>query len=106
MSRLPVRIRQHLAIVAFIIGSLSLVYVIVPGNDARYLWSMSTAYTSLLLFGITLLIGPLNILLRKHNPVSSDIRRDFGIWCAIIGPANLSAFARLDCRVWPSLAWS
>lgn len=46
---------------------------------------MSTAYTSLLLFGITLAIGPFNILLKKNNPVSSDLRRDFGIWCALVG---------------------
>lgn len=46
--------------------------------------SISTAYTSLLFFAATLSIGPVYIFLYKRNPVSIYLRRDLGIWSAII----------------------
>ncbi|HRI80770.1 MAG TPA: ferric reductase-like transmembrane domain-containing protein [Cyclobacteriaceae bacterium] len=46
---------------------------------------MATGYTSIILLGITLIIGPLNVIKRNHNPVSTDLRRDIGIWCGVIG---------------------
>lgn len=46
-------------------------------------FSFATGYVALGLLTFTLLIGPANLLLRKRNPVSSDLRRDVGIWAAI-----------------------
>ncbi|HQS22879.1 MAG: hypothetical protein B7Y11_01605 [Sphingobacteriia bacterium 24-36-13] len=51
---------------------------------------MSTAYVSLLLLGLTLVTGPVNLLLRRRNPVSTDLRRDIGIWGGIIGLAHVA----------------
>lgn len=59
-------------------------YYAVESPDAKYKWSMSTAYVSLLLLGCTLLTGPLNVLRRQRNPVSTDLRRDIGIWSGIV----------------------
>jgi sulfoxide reductase heme-binding subunit YedZ len=39
----------------------------------------------LVLLAITLLIGPWNILRKNRNPVSTDLRRDIGIWAGILG---------------------
>lgn len=61
------------------------IYALVPGDDKKYLWSMATAYTSIILLGVTLILGPLNVLKNKNNPVSSDLRRDIGIWCGLTG---------------------
>lgn len=61
------------------------IYALVPGDDKKYLWSMATAYTSIILLGVTLILGPLNVLKNKNNPVSSDLRRDIGIWCGLMG---------------------
>jgi sulfoxide reductase heme-binding subunit YedZ len=44
---------------------------------------VATGYVALGLLGLTLLIGPANLLLRKRNPVSSYLRRDVGAWTAI-----------------------
>lgn len=33
----------------------------------------------------TLAIGPLNLLRRRPNPTSTDLRRDFGIWAGLFG---------------------
>lgn len=51
---------------------------------------MSTAYVSLLLLGMTLLTGPLNVLRKQRNPVSTDLRRDIGIWSGIVGLAHVA----------------
>jgi len=64
-------------------------YSFVPGDDQKYLWSMATGYTSIVLLGITLVIGPLNLIKGNHNPVSTDLRRDIGIWCGMIGIAHV-----------------
>lgn len=42
-------------------------------------------YLSLLLVCVTLLIGPLNLLRQRRNPVNIDVRRDIGIWAGITG---------------------
>ena len=45
--------------------------------------SISTGYLALGFVGLTLLIGSLNLLLRRRSPVSSYLRRDIGIWAAV-----------------------
>lgn len=45
--------------------------------------STATGYLALGLVGLTLLIGPANLLLRRATPVSSYLRRDIGIVAAI-----------------------
>ena len=46
---------------------------------------IALGYLSLLLIAVTLMIGPLNLLRSRRNPVNIDVRRDVGIWAAISG---------------------
>jgi len=46
--------------------------------------SMSSAYLSLALFTGAMAIGPVNLLLGATNPGSSYLRRDLGIWSALL----------------------
>jgi sulfoxide reductase heme-binding subunit YedZ len=46
--------------------------------------SFATAYPAIVLLAATLLVGPWNWLGKKPNPVSSDLRRDLGIWAGIV----------------------
>ncbi|NUN67326.1 hypothetical protein HCU40_21990 (plasmid) [Pseudanabaena biceps] len=59
--------------------------------DVKFRLSMATAYTSLILIGGTLMTGAINILRSHSNPISTDFRRDIGIWAAIIGVAHVVA---------------
>jgi methionine sulfoxide reductase heme-binding subunit len=46
--------------------------------------SMTSAYASLVLLVASLAVGPVNVLRGHPNPVSTDLRRDIGIWCGML----------------------
>ncbi|MGH9344685.1 MAG: ferric reductase-like transmembrane domain-containing protein [Terriglobia bacterium] len=75
---------HHLPI--FIVSALCvfLLYVTRPRGDVVSKISFSTAYPALVLLSLTLLVGPWNLLRRKRTPISSDLRRDIGIWGGIL----------------------
>lgn len=59
-----------------------------PYKDPLSKLSFATAYPALLLLVFTLLIGPWNLLRKRRTPISSDLRRDIGIWAGIWGLAH------------------
>ncbi|GAC1362289.1 MAG: hypothetical protein NVSMB3_10510 [Acidobacteriaceae bacterium] len=66
-------------------GSVCLLYFTRPYRDPLSRASFATAYPALVLLAATLLIGPWRVLRKARNPVSDDLRRDFGIWAGILG---------------------
>lgn len=62
----------------------AVLYCTRPYKDVITRISFSTAYPALILLTITLLIGPVNLLRGRRNPVSSDLRRDIGIWAGLL----------------------
>jgi methionine sulfoxide reductase heme-binding subunit len=46
--------------------------------------SIATAYPALFLTAVAVFLGPWNVLRRRANPVSFDLRRDIGIWAGIM----------------------
>lgn len=82
-------LRHHLAL-ALASGALMIAFgALSRANDWHLRWSIATAYASLALLGATLLLGPLNVLRARPNPVSTDLRRDIGIWSALLGLAHV-----------------
>ena len=51
--------------------------------------SMGTAYTAATLLGVTLVLGVLKVVRGETSPVSTDWRRDVGIWAALFGLAHV-----------------
>lgn len=47
--------------------------------------SMASGYVGLLVLSIVLVVGPWNVLWGRANPVSTDLRRDLGIWAGVLG---------------------
>lgn len=88
------------------IGALSvlLVAAIVALTSGTLVFriSIATAYVSLLLLAVTLVIGPVKAFRRERVAVSTDLRRDVGIWTAIVGFAHVAAglFVHLGGRPW------
>jgi methionine sulfoxide reductase heme-binding subunit len=52
-------------------------------------FTVATGYLALGLLGLTLLIGPANLLVRRRNPVSSYLRRDVGAWTALFSVVHV-----------------
>lgn len=84
------RLARHLAI-ALLGVAVAVVVMFLLGDEGIPVFrlSMGTAYASLALLGCSLLIGPFNVLGRKPNPVSSDVRRDVGIWAGTFALAHV-----------------
>ncbi len=83
------RLIHHTVLLVVTALLLWVTYALVSGDDKKYLWSMATAYTSIILLGVTLIVGPVNVIRQRNNPVSSDLRRDIGIWCGFTGIAHV-----------------
>ena len=75
---------HHLPLLALSAASVSLFYLARPLRDVITRLSFATAYPALMLIAATLLIGPWNLLRGKRTPISSDWRRDVGIWAGIL----------------------
>lgn len=85
-TRLRNRLRtHHLPLFAATTLAVAAFYWLHPSSDWVMRTSFATAYPALILIVVTLLIGPWNVLRKNRNPVSSDLRRDIGIWAAAVG---------------------
>ncbi len=85
-ARLRHRLRaHHLPLLLASIGSVTILYLTRPYRDVLSRLSFATAYPALVFLVVTLLIGPWKLLRRERNPVSSDLRRDIGIWAGVLG---------------------
>jgi sulfoxide reductase heme-binding subunit YedZ len=54
-------------------------------------FTTATGYIALGLLGLTLLIGPANLLLHRRTPISSYLARDVGMWAAIVSVIHVIA---------------
>jgi methionine sulfoxide reductase heme-binding subunit len=78
-------IRHHFVLFVLSLAAIAICYGVVRSDNTMFRLSIATAYTGLLLLSATLLVGPLNLVRNRPNPVySSDMRRDIGIWGGIV----------------------
>ena len=96
------RLRRHLALFAGAVVLVGMVYLLTPPPDVRHRLSMGTAYAGLIFIGGSLWLGPWNLLLRRPNPVSFDLRRDLGIWAAALAIVHtlIGLTVHLRGRTW------
>lgn len=94
--------RHHLPLLLLSFACVAVLYQTRPYPDVLSRASFATAYPALALLAITLLIGPWYLLRRRVNPVSSDLRRDIGIWAGLLGilHAGVGQFVHLRGRPW------
>jgi methionine sulfoxide reductase heme-binding subunit len=94
--------RHHLPLFMLSFASVAVLYQTRPYPDVLSRASFATAYPALALLATTLLIGPWNLLRGRANPVSSDLRRDIGIWAGLLGVlhAGVGQFVHLRGRPW------
>ena len=96
------RILRHFTLLISAVILVWVVYSATPPPDLRHRLSLSTAYVALIFLGITLVLGPWKYLTRKPNPISFDLRRDFGIWSGILALVHtgIGLTVHLRGRMW------
>lgn len=87
------RLLNHLWLAAVslsVTGGLYLVLSLVYPSPRLWIfrWSLATAYVGTGLLAITLSIGAWRLWKNQSTPISNDLRRDFGIWCAVFAIAH------------------
>ncbi len=75
----------HLILAALTLVGLYATHRYSPYAGAVYVFTIGFGYLSVLYTCVTLLIGPLNLMRKRLNPVNIDLRRDTGIWAGITG---------------------
>ncbi len=93
--------RHHLPLALLSAALIAIMDRFLQSDDPIWRLSMATAYVSLGLLAATLAIGPLNILRRRPNPVSTDLRRDIGIWAGFVGIAHMIVGLQVHLRGTP-----
>jgi sulfoxide reductase heme-binding subunit YedZ len=94
---------HHLPLLTVSAVSVFVLYVTRPYRDVVTKVSFATAYPALVLLAATLLIGPWNLLRGKRTPISSDWRRDVGIWAGILGLVHTAIGQNVHLRGRPWL---
>jgi len=94
--------RHHLPLLLLSFVSVAALYATRPYKDILSRASFATAYPALVLLAATLLIGPWNLIRKRPNPVSADLRRDLGIWAGVLGIVHTAVgqFVHLRGRPW------
>ncbi len=86
--------RHHLALAALVAAGLAVAHAAAHAGENRsdaFRWSMATAYVGLALIVAALAVGPVNVLRRRPNPASGDLRRDVGIWAGLVSVGHVVA---------------
>lgn len=79
------RIQQQLVIALLSAAMTTGIFLLVESKDATFRWSMASGYAALALIGLSLIIGPINVLRGRTNPLNIRLRRDIGIWGGVLG---------------------
>jgi methionine sulfoxide reductase heme-binding subunit len=84
------RLSRNLGILA-LATTLHLVVVTLTSDSRQVMYrlSMSTGYVSVVLVAWAMAIGPWRLRRGRPSPVSTDLRRDVGIWAALFGIAHV-----------------
>lgn len=93
---------HHVPLLLLSAASVTAFYFIRPLSDLISRLTFATAFPALILLAVTLLIGPWNVLLKRRNPVSGDLRRDVAIWAGFLSVihAGIGQCMHLRGRPW------
>jgi sulfoxide reductase heme-binding subunit YedZ len=89
LHHMPIALASAAAIVLFTGVAPFTHRSIFSGAFSLSLLTIATGYVATVLLALTLLVGPANLLLRRRNPVSSYLRRDFGTWTALFSVVHV-----------------
>lgn len=99
------RLLNHLLLFVISVGTAVGLYfgLTIPYPDESRLifrWSLATAYVASVLLAATLSIGVWNLVRRRSNPLSIDLRRDIGIWCGLFAIVHTIVGLNVHMQKW------
>ncbi len=99
------RFRYHLWAAFISLGATALLYAVLSlfypsPQSALFRWSLATGYVGAALLSVTLSLGAWKILRGRSNPVSTDLRRDIGIWCGVLSIAHVVVGLNVHMKSW------
>ncbi|TMH61596.1 MAG: hypothetical protein E6H53_01800 [Betaproteobacteria bacterium] len=96
------RFLRHAGLAAVSLAAIVLSALYWPQRSVAYAVSFVTAYASLLCLTVTLGLGPWHAMRRRRMPTSSYLRRDFGIWTALLAMVHVGfgLFVHMHGNVW------
>jgi sulfoxide reductase heme-binding subunit YedZ len=78
------RLHRFGGLLAAAAGVCALFFLFMQGHSTLQRISIGTAYGGLVFLAAALMIGPLNVLRARSNPLSTYLRRDIGIVAALL----------------------
>jgi len=85
MYSIAVRLKRHyLPLIILSVISALTIPLMWDNLDAITFTAISTGYISLFILAASLVIGSINLILKKNNPISSYFRRDLGIFGGLL----------------------
>ena len=78
------RTLRHLRLAGIAAALIALCYALTPPPDVRHRASMASAYVAIIFLAWSLLLGPINVLRSRPNPISFNLRRDVSIWAGLL----------------------
>lgn len=97
-SRTARRVRDHVALGSVSVAGGLALFAAIESDDAVFRASLASAYVALALFAITVALGPVAAMRGRRYPVSSDLRRDFGIWSGIVALGHVIVGLQVHMR--------
>jgi methionine sulfoxide reductase heme-binding subunit len=94
--------KHYLPLTGLIIIAIFLFYIFRGNRNGMAFVAYSTGFISLVILSFSLILGPMNIILKYNNPVTSYLRRDISIIGGILAIVHsvTGLFVHLRGRMW------
>ncbi len=103
-GKLNNRLKTHYLTMLIMSLIFSLIFYVLwkPGMTAIPLITYTSGYISIFLLAVSLLLGPVNLMLKRKNPISTYVRRDIGIFGGILCVIHsvIGLFMHFSGRPW------
>jgi methionine sulfoxide reductase heme-binding subunit len=97
------RLKKHyFPLLSFVIIASIVFYIYRGRRDSITFIADATGYISLVILAVSLIIGPVNLILKYNNPVSTYLRRDISITGGVLAVIHsvTGLFVHLRGKMW------